>query len=137
MDPSEMLKALAVETRVRIIELLKSEGPLGAKRLAELLGITPSAVSQHLKVLRQAGLVKSQRRGYWIPYSVDERALENCRQVVNKVCTCGCGDTCRRREADGASLEWLKKREQELQQELTATRARIAEMERAGKTPDT
>ena len=47
IDPAEMFKALAVETRVKIIELLKSEGPLGAKKIAELVGITPAAVSQH------------------------------------------------------------------------------------------
>jgi len=38
-----MFKALAVETRVKIIDLLKSEGPLGAKKISELLGITPAA----------------------------------------------------------------------------------------------
>jgi len=74
--PSEMFKVLAVETRVKIIELLKSKGPLGAKNIAGLVGITPAAVSQHLKILRQAGLVRSERKGYWIPYSIDEEALE-------------------------------------------------------------
>jgi predicted transcriptional regulator len=49
-----MLKALAVETRVKIIELLKSEEPLGAKKIAELVGITPAAVSQYLKIFKQA-----------------------------------------------------------------------------------
>ena len=43
LEPSEMFKALAVETRVKIIELLKSEGPLGAKKIAELVGVTPAA----------------------------------------------------------------------------------------------
>ena len=61
LEPIEMLKALAVETRVKIIELLKSEGPLGAKKIAELFGITPAAVSQHLKILKQAGFVRSER----------------------------------------------------------------------------
>jgi len=61
LDPSEMFKVLGVDTRVRIIELLKSKGPLGAKNIAELVGITPAAVSQHLKILRQSGLVRSER----------------------------------------------------------------------------
>ncbi len=76
-DPSEMFKVLAVDTRVKIIEILKSNGPLGAKKISEMLGITPAAVSQHLKILRQSGLVRSERKGYWIPYSIDEEALEN------------------------------------------------------------
>ena len=90
LAPAEIFKVLAVETRVRIIDLLKSRGPLGVKNIAKLVGITPAAISQHLKILRQSGLVRSERKGYWIPYSIDEEALENCRQILNEVCTCGC-----------------------------------------------
>ena len=50
VDPAEMFKVLGVETRVRIIELLKSKGPLGANNIAERIGVTPAAVSQHLKI---------------------------------------------------------------------------------------
>src|SRR3989304_8672871 len=91
LEPSEMFKVLAVETRVKIIDLLKSKGPLGSKSIAGQLGITPAAVSQHLKILKQAGLVRNERKGYWIPYSIDEEALHNCRQILSEVCTCGCG----------------------------------------------
>lgn len=93
VDPSEIFKVLAVETRVKIIELLKSKGPLGAKNISETLGITAAAVSQHLKILRQAGLVRSERKGYWIPYSIDEKAMENCLQLLNEIFTCGCEGT--------------------------------------------
>ena len=115
--PSEMFKVLAVETRVRIIDLLKSRGPLGVKNIAELVGVTPAAVSQHLKILRQSGLVRSERKGYWIPYSIDEEALENCRQILNEVCTCGCSETgkFKEKELSNANLESLKKYEKELQ----------------------
>jgi len=127
LEPSEMFRVLGVETRVRILDLLKCKGPLGAKRIAELVGITPAAVSQHLKVLKQAGLVRSERKGYWIPYSIDEKSLENCRQVLNKVCTCGCGGTGKFREKDlrDSSLESLKKYEKELQNELRIVRERL------------
>lgn len=126
-----MLKALAVETRVRIIDLLKSKGPFGAKSIAELIGITPAAVSQHLKILRQAGLVRSERKGYWIPYTINEEALENCRQILNDICTCGCQGTgkFREKELNESSLETLKKYEKELQNELRIVRERVKEME--------
>jgi DNA-binding transcriptional ArsR family regulator len=129
--PSEIFKVLGVETRVKIIELLKSRGRLGAKSIAELVGITPAAVSQHLRILRQAGLVRSERKGYRIPYSIDEEALENCRQVLNEVCTCGCGGTgkFREKELSDASLESLKRYEKELRNELKVIRERIKEME--------
>ncbi|NIN00657.1 MAG: metalloregulator ArsR/SmtB family transcription factor [candidate division Zixibacteria bacterium] len=126
-----MFKVLGVDTRVRIIELLKSRGPLGAKNIAELVGITPAAVSQHLRILRQSGLVRGERKGYWIPYSIDEQAMEDCRQVLNEVCTCGCQGTGKFREKELAdsSLESLKKYEEELRNELRIVRERIREIE--------
>ena len=130
VDPSEMFKVLGVETRIRIIEILKSKGPLGAKNMAELLGITPAAVSQHLKILKQMGFVRSERKGYWIPYSIEEEALEECRNVLNEVCTCGCQGICRssEKEIKDSSLESLKKYEKELKNELRIIRDRIKEM---------
>ncbi len=130
-DPTEMFKALAVETRVKIIELLKSEGPLGAKNIAGQIGVTPAAVSQHLKILKQAGLVRSERKGYWIPYSIDEEALENCGQLLSNICTCGCQGTgnFREMELNGSSLESLKEYEQALENELSETRERVKEIE--------
>ena len=131
MQPSEMFKVLSVETRVKMIDLLKSNGPMGAKNLAKLLGITPAAVSQHLRILKQAGLVRNERKGYWIPYSIDEEALEKCGAVLSEVCTCGCQGTCRfsEKELSDSSLESLRKYERELQNELGVVRARIKEIE--------
>jgi len=135
LEPIEMLKALAVETRVKIIELLKSEGPLGAKKIAELFGITPAAVSQHLKILKQAGFVRSERNGYWIPYSIDENALNNCRDVLTEICTCGCKGTgkFREKELNDSDLKSLKKYEGELKSELRNVRKRIKEVETQSK----
>ncbi len=133
--PAEMFKVLSVETRVRIIDLLKSKGPLGAKNIAELVGVTPAAVSQHLKILKQSGLVRSERKGYWIPYSLDEEVLENCRQILNEVCTCGCRGTGKFKEKElrGASLESLMKYKKELQNELRTVQERIKEIEPSKK----
>ena len=85
LNPSEMFKVLGVDTRIRIIDLLKSKGPLGAKNISEVIGITPAAVSQHLKTLKQAGFVRSERKGFWLPYSIDEEALEDCRARLSDV----------------------------------------------------
>jgi DNA-binding transcriptional ArsR family regulator len=135
LDPTEMFKALAVETRVKIIDLLKSEGPLGAKKISELIGVTPAAVSQHLKILKQAGFVRSERNGYWIPYSIDEETLKNCRDVLSEICTCGCQGTgkFREKEQSGSSLESLKKYKQEIETELKTVRVRIKELESKSK----
>jgi DNA-binding transcriptional ArsR family regulator len=131
LDPSEMFKVLSVTTRVKIVDLLKSEGPLGVKNISKVVGITPAAVSQHLKVLRQAGLVTSERKGYWIPYAVNEEALENYRQVFNQVCTCGCEGSCRLsdRGAERLNLASLKDYEKDLKKELKAIQERIRALE--------
>ena len=128
--PSEMFKVLGVETRVRVVELLKSKGPLGVKNMAEVLGITPAAVSQHLKVLRHAGLVRNERRGYCIPYWIDEEALENCRRMLDEVCTCGCRGKgkFKRQEPTRVGLVSLMKYEEELQKKLEDVRERISEI---------
>ena len=135
LEPSEIFKVLSVETRVKILELLKTQGPLGAKKIGVTIGITTAAVSQHLKILKQAGLVRSERKGYWIPYSIDEKSLENCRQILNEVCTCGCKGTGKFREIEleRSNLESLKKYEEELENELTAVRHRVKEVEPSKK----
>ncbi len=86
---AELFKILSVDKRIEIIELLKKE-PMSVNALADALGITQSAVSQHLRVLKGAGLVEADRQGYWIYYSLNRNALEKCRQRLNRVCTCGC-----------------------------------------------
>ncbi len=128
--PSQVFKALSAETRVKITELLKSEGPLCVSNIAELIGITPAAVSQHLKILRQAGLVRNERKGYWIPYSIDEEGMEKCRQVLNKVCSCGCRGTKKfeKQEQNDAGLESLQEYKKELEKELQIVQERISEM---------
>ena len=89
MKEADLFKILSVDKRIEIIELLKKE-PMSVNALAEALGITQSAVSQHLRVLKSNGFVKDERQGYWIYYSLDKDALEKCRQRLNRICTCGC-----------------------------------------------
>ena len=131
--PADMFKVLGVETRVKIIELLKSEGPLGAKRIAELLGITPAAASQHLKILRHAGFVKSERRGYWVPHSIDVVSLEHCCDALNEVCRCGCtgpGHSQAGHPKAAQSLRSLKQYRKNLEKELRKVEKKIEQIEK-------
>ena len=90
-EAAELFKLLSVDKRIEIVERLKKE-TMSVNALAEALGITQSAVSQHLRVLKGAGLVKDERQGNWIYYSLNRDALEKCRQRLNRICTCGCLD---------------------------------------------
>ena len=133
MEPAELFKVLSVETRVKIIELLKARGTAGAKEISAELDITTAAVSQHLKILKHAGLVRSERQGYWIPYSIDEKALENCRDLLTEICTCGCQGTGNFKDTDPerSNLEALTKYKRELENELEAVRQRMKALQAA------
>ena len=56
--------------------------------------------------------------------------MENCRQVLNEVCTCGCQGTGKFREVESkmSDLELLKKYEKELDSELSSVRQRLKEL---------
>jgi ArsR family transcriptional regulator len=126
-EDAEIFRILSVESRIRIIELLKKKGPLGAVDIAEALGISTSAVSQHLKILKYAGIVKSERKGYSIPYEVNPDALDHCKHVAMKVCTCCC---CPPEESTKTKeeLELLKQYQEHLQKELEKVEKRIQEL---------
>ncbi len=65
-------KALGELTRLQIIFLLVTDpsGTLGVSELAARLGISQPAVSQHLKTLRNEGIVDSRRDGFYIYYTI-------------------------------------------------------------------
>lgn len=76
-----MLKALADPNRLRIFDLLM-QGDSCNCELNEKLGLTPNLLSHHLRVLREAGLVRSRRDaidGRWIYYAVNREAAAGWR----------------------------------------------------------
>ena len=84
-DLSRFFKALGDETRLRLVALLARQEPGRAfcvTRLAWELGVTPSAVSQHLRVLKDLGLVCGERRCYRIHYFLDLERLAAYRDLA-------------------------------------------------------
>ena len=65
---STKLKALSDPTRLRLFSIISSGEAMCACDLTEPLGVGQPTVSHHLKVLRQAGLVDSEKRGRWVYY---------------------------------------------------------------------
>ena len=82
---TEIFKALSDPTRLRLVKLLSaSGGALCVNALARRLEVSQSAVSQHLRVLRQARLVRGERRGYSVHYSLDPDRLEQHKARVRE-----------------------------------------------------
>ena len=84
-EQAAVFAALADPTRLRLIKLLchqSTPDALCVNALASILGITQSAVSQHLRVLKASGLVKGERRGYHVHYFVNGEALQRCRELI-------------------------------------------------------
>ncbi|MFH1933412.1 MAG: metalloregulator ArsR/SmtB family transcription factor [Pseudomonadota bacterium] len=77
------LKALAHETRFKILNLLMTHD-LCVGALSGRIGISKAAISQHLQVLRKAGLVKGEKRGYWTHYSVERAVLRQIADELSK-----------------------------------------------------
>ncbi len=74
MDKIKLLKALSDESRMNILKLLLKHNYC-VRALANELNLTEATVSQHLKVLREAGLLVGEKRGYFMHYSVEREAL--------------------------------------------------------------
>jgi ArsR family transcriptional regulator, arsenate/arsenite/antimonite-responsive transcriptional repressor len=70
-------KALGDPTRIQLVDVLrKNAGKVCVCELVPLFDLSQPTVSHHLKVLRDAGLVGSERRGLWAYYYVMPDALE-------------------------------------------------------------
>jgi ArsR family transcriptional regulator, arsenate/arsenite/antimonite-responsive transcriptional repressor len=72
---ADRFHALSDETRVRIVDLLR-EGELCVCEVTEALELPQSLLSFHLKVLREAGLVRDRRKGRWVYYALDPEAVD-------------------------------------------------------------
>ncbi|MCC6746431.1 MAG: winged helix-turn-helix transcriptional regulator [Deltaproteobacteria bacterium] len=71
-----LCKALADPTRVEILELLAHSGePLCACHLESHFSLSQPTVSHHLRLLREAGLIRGERAGTWVYYQLERAAL--------------------------------------------------------------
>ena len=69
----DILKALAHPARLRILALLR-DGELCVCEVAEVLGLAPSTVSEHLTDLRRTGLVQERKAGRWVHVALSDEA---------------------------------------------------------------
>jgi ArsR family transcriptional regulator len=79
--PVELARALGDPLRWRIVELLSTE-QLCVAHLSEELQAAQPLVSHHLKVLREAGLLESEKIGSWVWYRIVPERLGRLRSVL-------------------------------------------------------
>ena len=93
-EVARVLKVLSVESRVRIVRLLKGR-VLCVNALAARLDVTQGAVSQHLRIMRDAGLVIDEKRGYYVHYRLNEQTLDGWRKQIDGFLAPGPAVKCR------------------------------------------
>jgi DNA-binding transcriptional ArsR family regulator len=81
----DIFYALADPTRRKILELLADHGPLTATEIAGHFEVTPPAISQHLKVLREAGVVQMEKRAQQRIYRINPAAMRELDGWANRL----------------------------------------------------
>ncbi len=76
MPVDEVFRALGDPTRREVLRLLSERGPMTAGEIAERFDLAKSTMSGHFAVLRQAGLIVSERQGQRLVYSATLSVLE-------------------------------------------------------------
>lgn len=75
-------KALADPTRLRVLDVLARGEHCVCEIQAHFEGLPRNLLSHHLRVLKEAGLVHSEKRGRWVHYRLDEARLEQLRRRI-------------------------------------------------------
>jgi ArsR family transcriptional regulator len=81
MERTLLLKAIADETRIKILTLLLKHNYC-VRALARNLDFSEATISQHLKVLRKAGLLIGEKRGYFMHYDVQRETLHELAREI-------------------------------------------------------
>ena len=81
---SEVLRALSHPLRLRILEFIDQNETINVNKIYNTLNLEQSITSQHLRILRAAGLVKTQREGKFIHYSIGYDKIASSVEAIRK-----------------------------------------------------
>ena len=97
MEPVEALRALSNVKRKKIVELLLTYNCC-VRALARNLDVTEATISQHLQVLRKAGIVEGVKDGYFVHYRINRNTLkelslylQDLSEIQTQPCTLNIG----------------------------------------------
>ena len=78
------MKALAHPLRLRILEFIDTQGVINVNKIYNTLKIEQSVTSQHLKLLRLAGVVNAVKDGKYVHYDINYNILEKAQLAVDR-----------------------------------------------------
>jgi len=78
-----LMKALAHPLRLKILEYIDSQGVINVNKIYNTLGIEQSVTSQHLRLLRLAGVVNANKEGKYVHYDINYDVLHKAEKAVN------------------------------------------------------
>jgi DNA-binding transcriptional ArsR family regulator len=84
-QPAAIFAALGDETRLRLIARMSDGGPLSIASLADGFDISRQAISKHLRVMSDAGLARSGRRGRESVWQLEQDGLAEARRYLQLV----------------------------------------------------
>jgi DNA-binding transcriptional ArsR family regulator len=84
-DAAPLFAALGDETRLRLIHRLATGGPGSITHLSERASVSRQAITKHLHVLSDAGLVRSRRRGRERVWDLESRRLADAHEYLDRV----------------------------------------------------
>ncbi len=81
-DLANLCKAMGHPARVRILQILLERGTCVCGEIVEVMPLSQSTVSEHLRILKQAGLVKGEIEGPRVCYCVDQERLQYLKALM-------------------------------------------------------
>ena len=82
-ESAEILRALAHPLRMRILEFIDKNKTINVNKIYNTLNLEQSITSQHLRILRLAGIVDTTREGEFIHYNINYAKLVNVLKALN------------------------------------------------------
>lgn len=84
---AEVLKSLGDEKRLKIIKILASniDESFCVSDIAQQLGISQPATSQHIKILKNIGILEENRRGFRVFYTINSDVLAKYRKDIDEL----------------------------------------------------
>lgn len=84
-ESAPLFAALGDETRLRLVSRLCGEGPLSITQLTEGGAVTRQAVTRHLEVLADAGLVRDEKQGRERVWALEPRRLSDAKRFLDQM----------------------------------------------------